>query len=354
MDIMVLEGDGIGPEIVSSVIEIISALKDNYGLKIDLQTYDVGAVTTEEGKWTLEKVVDEARRFRAILKAPMGDPSIRNKGGTEAALDIILGLRFQLDLFANVRPVKLFPGVKSVLRGYDGEGSIDYTIIRENSEGLYASHFGGLVLRDEIAIDDQIITRKGSERIFRYAFELAKKSSGNPSHGKKIVTCVDKSNVLKSFAFFRKIFVEVSKGYKDIETRLMYGDAMAQYMLLHPDELNVIVTENMFGDLLSDLGAATVGGLGFAYSANVSEERGMFEPVHGSAVDIAGKGIANPTAMIMSLSSMLEWLNFDKEARIVENSLLDTLKAGIRTPDMGGNYKTSQFTNKIIDNLLKD
>jgi 3-isopropylmalate dehydrogenase len=165
---------------------------------------------------------------------------------------------------------------------------------------------------------------------------------------------VDKSNVLKSFAFFRKIFVEVSKSNQEIETKFMYADAMAQYMLLHPDELNVIVTENMFGDILSDLGAATVGGLGLAYSANVSEDRGMFEPVHGSAVDIAGKGIANPTAMIMSLSLMLKWLNFDKEAWKVENSLFNTLKAGVKTPDMGGNYKTSQFTNKIINNLVKD
>ncbi|MEM3860100.1 MAG: isocitrate/isopropylmalate family dehydrogenase, partial [Candidatus Micrarchaeaceae archaeon] len=257
-------------------------------------------------------------------------------------------------LFANIRPVKLLPGVKSVLKGYDREGSIDYTILRENSEGLYASHFGGLILHDEIATDEQIITRMGSERIFRYAFKLAEKSSGNPREGKKVVTCVDKSNVLKSFAFFRKIFVEVSKNYQDIDTEFMYADAMAQYILFHPDKLNIIVTENMLGDILSDLGAATVGGLGLAYSANVSEERGMFEPVHGSAVDIAGKGIANPTAMIMSLSSMLEWLGFEKEAKKVENSLRDALRAGVKTPDMGGDYKTSQFTKEVIDNLTKD
>ncbi|MEM3907364.1 MAG: isocitrate/isopropylmalate dehydrogenase family protein [Nitrososphaerota archaeon] len=354
MEVMVLEGDGIGPEIVKSATEIISVLKDNYGLNIYPEIYDIGSRTVRDGKWTLEKVVNEAKRFNAILKAPMGDPSIRNDSGTEVALDIILGLRFELDLFANIRPVKLLPGVKSVLKGYDKEGSIDYTILRENSEGLYASHFGGLILHDEIATDEQIITRMGSERIFRYAFKLAEKSSGNPREGKKVVTCVDKSNVLKSFAFFRKIFVEVSKNYQDIDTEFMYADAMAQYILFHPDKLNIIVTENMLGDILSDLGAATVGGLGLAYSANVSEERGMFEPVHGSAVDIAGKGIANPTAMIMSLSSMLEWLGFEKEAKKVENSLRDALRAGVKTPDMGGDYKTSQFTKEVIDNLTKD
>ncbi|MEM3860093.1 MAG: isocitrate/isopropylmalate family dehydrogenase, partial [Candidatus Micrarchaeaceae archaeon] len=139
MEVMVLEGDGIGPEIVKSATEIISVLKDNYGLNIYPEIYDIGSRTVRDGKWTLEKVVNEAKRFNAILKAPMGDPSIRNDSGTEVALDIILGLRFELDLFANIRPVKLLPGVKSVLKGYDREGSIDYTILRENSEGLYAS-----------------------------------------------------------------------------------------------------------------------------------------------------------------------------------------------------------------------
>jgi len=283
----------------------------------------------------------------------MGDPKLVGESGTEKALDIILGLRFSFDLFANIRPIRLMPGITSILRDTKGENSIDYTIVRENSEGLYSSHFGGMVLRNSVAIDNQIITREGTERISRMAFEIAKKSKGAPSNGKRSVICVDKSNVLKSFAFFSKVFDEIASEFPEIGSEHIYGDAMTQYMLYHPGDLNVMVTENMFGDILSDLGAATVGGLGFAYSANLSNKIGMFEPVHGSAVDIAGRGIANPTAMIMSLSSMLEWLKFDKEARKVENALFNALKSGVKTPEMGGDYNTSQFTKKIVDNLMK-
>ncbi|MEM4066231.1 MAG: isocitrate/isopropylmalate family dehydrogenase [Candidatus Micrarchaeaceae archaeon] len=223
-------------------------------------------------------------------------------------------LRFKLDLFVNIRAVKLLSGGKSVLKGYDREGSIDYTILKENSEGLYASYFGGLIFYDEIATDEQIIIRKGSERIFRYAFKLAEKSRGNARNEKKVVMWVDKSNVLKYFAFFRKIFVEISKNYQDIDTEFMYADSMAHYILFHTNKLNVIVTENMLGYILSDFSVATIEGLSLAYSANVLEEKGMFEPVHRIAVEITGNGIANLTAMIMSLSAMLEWLRFEKDA----------------------------------------
>ena len=187
----------------------------------------------------------------------MGDLALIGESGKEMALDIILGLRFHFDLFANVRPVRLLPGVSSILKGCDEDRRVEYTLIRENSEGLYSSHFGGLVFRDEIAIDNQIISREGSRRISQYAFELARRSNGSPLDSKKSVTCVDKSNVLKSFAFFRKVFREVAGEFPDVEPRYMYGDAMAQYMLFHPQNLSVIVTENMIGDILSDLGAAT-------------------------------------------------------------------------------------------------
>jgi len=348
-----MEGDGIGPEIMKSALEILKALEENFGLRVNPISYDIGARTVDEGKWDLQKILNEAQHYKAILKAPMGDPKLVGESGTEKALDIILGLRFSFDLFANIRPIRLMPGITSILRDTKGENSIDYTIVRENSEGLYSSHFGGMVLRNSVAIDNQIITREGTERISRIAFEIAKKSKGAPSNGKRSVICVDKSNVLKSFAFFSKVFDEIASEFPGIGSKHIYGDAMTQYMLYHPGDLNVMVTENMFGDILSDLGAATVGGLGFAYSANLSNKMGMFEPVHGSAVDIAGRGIANPTAMIMSLSLMLEWLKFDKEARKVENALFNALKSGVKTPDIGGDYNTSQFTKKIVDNLMK-
>ena len=351
MEIMVLKGDGIGPEIMESSLNILNLLTENYNLKLDPVEFDIGAETISTGKWKLSAIIEEARKFRAILKAPMGHPKLRNAGGTEDALDVILGLRSELDLYANVRPVRKLPGVQSVLRGYEDPGSINYTLVRENSEGLYSSHFGGQILRDEVAVDNQIITRKGTERISRYAFELAEKNYNGNRENRKKVTCVDKSNVLKSFAFFRKIFEEVSKDYPDVATQYMYADAMTQYMLFHPGELDVIVTENMFGDVLSDLAAATVGGLGFAYSANLSENAGMFEPVHGSAVDIAGKGIANPTAMILSTTMMLGWLGETKYSNIVEKALSAVLADGIRTTDMGGNVKTKEFTGKVMEKM---
>ncbi len=352
MQVMLMEGDGIGPEIMKSAEKILATLNENFNLKIEPVRFNIGAKTVESGEWDLDKITNEFAKFKAILKAPMGHPALVGKYGTEKALDIILGLRFNFDLYANVRPVKLLPGISSVLKGYDNGKTIDYTLIRENSEGLYSSHFGGLVLRDEIALDNQVISRKGTERISKVAFKMAEQSNGSPKDKKKRVTCVDKSNVLKSFAFFRKIFNETAKNNPGIETQYMYGDAMAQYMLFHPDLLNVIVTENMFGDILSDLGAATVGGLGLAYSANLSEERGMFEPVHGSAVDIAGKGIANPTAMILSAVMMIEWLGYGNYGTLLENSLFSVIKKGIKTPDIGGTSGTEMFTDAIIESLL--
>ncbi|MHB1708136.1 MAG: isocitrate/isopropylmalate dehydrogenase family protein [Thermoplasmataceae archaeon] len=351
MEIMVLQGDGIGPEIINSAMKILDVLNENFSLKIEPSIYDIGAKTMDSGKWTLPKILDEAVKFKAILKAPMGDPELVGEDGTEKALDIILGLRFNMDLFANVRPVRLLPGISSVLKGFEAKNSIDYTIVRENSEGLYSSHFGGLILRDQVAIDNQIITREGTQRIAKVAFELARKSKGSPENGSKVVTCVDKSNVLKSFAFFRRVFKEVATNYPDVSTKYMYGDAMAQYMLLHPQNLNVMVTENMFGDILSDLGAATVGGLGLAYSANLSEKRGMFEPVHGSAVDIAGKGIANPMAMILSMAMMTEWLGYNKYREIIEKALFSVINQGAKTTDLGGKLGTEAFTNKIVHEL---
>lgn len=353
MDIMMLKGDGIGPEIMESSSRIVGVLNENFGLKMNLVPYDIGANSVASGKWTLQKIIDEAEKYKAILKAPMGDPNIVDESGTETALSVILGLRFSLDLFANVRPVRLLPGINSVLRGFDGKEKIDYTIIRENSEGLYSSHFGGLVLRDEVAVDNQIITRHGTERISKLALDMARKSSGAPVDGKRNVTCVDKANVLKSFAFFRRIFKEVAKGYPDVETHFMYADAMTQYMLFHPQNLNLIVTENMFGDVLSDLAAATVGGLGFAYSANLSYDRGMFEPVHGSAVDIAGKGIANPIAMILSTTMMIEWLGEGKAKEITEKAMFTAISKGARTPDMGGALSTGKFTDAVLNELVK-
>ncbi|MGC9124333.1 MAG: isocitrate/isopropylmalate family dehydrogenase, partial [Thermoplasmata archaeon] len=213
MEFMVLKGDGIGPEVMESALNIINIFNTNFFLKLEPISYDINARTLKQGKWNIDKVLEEAKKFKCILKAPMGDPDIRNVEGTEAGLDIILSLRFKLDLFANVRPVRLFPGVISPLRKFEKPFSIDYVILRENSEGLYSSHFGGLNLRDELAIDIQTITKMGAERIAEIAVDLTKKSNGRPLDGKKVLTIVDKSNVLKSFAFFRKVVSNYASKY---------------------------------------------------------------------------------------------------------------------------------------------
>jgi len=204
MDIMVIEGDGIGPEIMDCCLKVIKNFNEKFNINMETVIYDINTRNLDEGKWKLEKVIEEAKKYKCILKAPLGDPNIRGKQGTEIALDLIIGLRINLDLYANIRPVKLFPGINSPLRKYTKQYQIDYVILRENSEGLYASHFGGQILRDELALDTQVITRKGCERIFKMAFELSRKSRGNPIRNEKIVTCVDKSNVLKSFALLEK------------------------------------------------------------------------------------------------------------------------------------------------------
>ncbi len=346
MEIMVITGEGIGPEIMKSALDILDRLKENFQCNVEPILYeDINAASFEKGKLTLEDITNEARKYKAILKAPLGNPNIRNKDSTEAGLDIILGLRFNLDLFANLRPVKLLPGVPTILKGYDdGKKTIDYTIVRENTEGLYSSHFGGLVLRDEVAIDNQTITRKGTERISKFAFELAKKTR-RKNLEKRTVTCVDKSNVLKSSYFFRKIFDEVAQKYHTINHTYMYADAMAQYMILNADKVDVVVTENMFGDLHSDLGSATVGGLGLAPGANLSEKFGMFEPVHGSAPDTAEKGIADPTAMILSTAMMPEWLGFQNEPNFVEKALCNVLERSHEKSSfvIGGAEKLQNF-----------
>lgn len=350
MKVMVLPGDGIGPDIVKSSLAVIDRLNENYGCNLEPEINNINAEAFATGKSTLDELIEDVSKYKVMLKGPMGVPETRNKEGTEAGLDIVLGLRFRLDMYANVRPVKLLPGISSVLRGFGDGKTIDYTIIRENSEGLYSSHFGGLVLRDEVGVDTQTITRKGTERISRFAFELSRKSKGNP-YGEKSVTCVDKSNVLKTFSFFRKVFTEVAGNYSDIKPMYMYADAMTQYMLQKPDTLNVVVAENMFADLLSDLGAATVGGLGITPSGNFSDRIAMFEPVHGSAPDIAGKGIANPTAILLSTAMMLDWLGMSEASGALEKAVYDNIANGRTTSDLGGKLNTEQYTQEVLNKI---
>jgi 3-isopropylmalate dehydrogenase len=259
-----------------------------------------------------------------------------------------------LDLYVGLRPIKLYPGVKSPLRLGD-EQRIDYVMLRENTEGLYASRGAGVRVGSHVATDTLVVTRSGTARICRQAFELARRRAGAPADGQRRVTCVDKANVLKSYAFFREVFDEVAADYPEIEATHAYIDAMTMYLVQAPSRYDVIVTENMFGDLLSDLGAATVGGLGLAPSGDIGDHYGLFQPSHGTAPDIAGKGIANPLAAILSAGLMLKWLGrrdgataLQAAGRRVETAVEAVLREGrVLTPDLGGRASTSAVGDAV-------
>jgi len=306
-EICVVHGDGIGPEVGKATLRVLEAA---FGESIPLRfkEYPAGAQHfLETGESFPKETFEACRAADAILHGAAGMPGVVHPDGTEAGLDFTLTLRSKLDLYVNVRPIKLLPGVRSPLR--DGTpNSIDYVIVRENSEGLYAARGAGTLLRDEIAVDPLVQTRKGIERIVRFAFDLARSRNGAPHDGRRRVTCCDKANVLRSYAFFRSVFDEVAVQYPDIEAEHVLIDAMTVHLINRPSHYDVIVTENMFGDIISDLGAATIGGMGMSPSAELGDGYGFFQASHGSAPDIAGKGIANPYGTVLAAALMLNWL----------------------------------------------
>jgi 3-isopropylmalate dehydrogenase len=274
------------------------------GIALATETLPAGAACWRDTGSALPKAtMGRARAADAILLAAMGDPAIRYPDGTEIAPQ--LDLRFDLGLYAGVRPVRPVPGVRIPLADPRAR-EMDFVVLRESTEGLFASRGKGTLENDARATDTMVITRAVSERLFDFAFALARSRRDGP--GKNLVTCVDKANVFTSFAFFRKVFDERAAAYPDVRAAHAYVDAMALDFVRRPWELDVLPTENMFGDILSDLGAGLMGGMGFAPSADIGDAHAVFQPCHGSAPDIAGRGLANPTAMILSGAMMLEWL----------------------------------------------
>ena len=285
-------------------------------------------------------------------------PGVVYPDGTEVGNDLHLRLRFRLDLYANVRPIKLLPGVMSPLRAFEN-GGIDYVIIRENTEGLYASRGAGVVLRDEFASDSLVITRKGTERVARFAFDLARQSGGAPRDGKARVTVCDKANILRSYAFFRAVCDDVHQNYQDVEIDYAYADAMTVHLLKRPDFYNVIVAENMFGDIISDLGAATVGGMGISPSGEIGDKHALFQGAHGSAPDIAGQNLASPVATILSAVMMLKWLGkkhndtqLIEAGDRIEAAVGSVLSERIAVPrDLGGTASCTEMTEAVCKAL---
>jgi len=348
--IVVLPGDGIGPEIVDAALDVLEAVQElTGGFALVYEYHPAGAgCYRDTGEAISQQAIEAFRTADATLKGPVGLPDVRKPDGTEAGL---LGgiLRVGFDLYANVRPIRLYPNAITPLAGRSAD-DIDYVIVRENTEGLYLSRGVGLVT-PQAATDSLLLTARGCERIARFAFKTAlEKKRGAPEDGRRRVTLVDKSNVLRSFAFFRRIFLKVAEEFPEVAAECLYVDAAAAALVSRPHHFQVIVTENLFGDILSDLGGATIGGLGMCPSANIGDRLAYFEPIHGSAPDIAGRALANPVSQILSAAMMLSHLGEAAAAEMITSALWQVYARG-RLPFQPGGTLTGGAP--VVANALK-
>lgn len=345
--IAVVPGDGIGPEVIAEAVRVAERLGQTHGLKLDFTHFDWGAekflrdgVTLPAG--ALEMLTTD---FDAILAGAFGDPRVPSNQHAE---EILLGMRRGLDLYINLRPVRLLHERLTPLRGR-GASEIDFVVFRENTEGAYCGA-GGFLKKgtdDEIATQEELNTRRGVERIIVAAFEYAR------AQKRTKVTMADKSNVQRFGGdLWQRVFKEVATDYPEIEAKHQYVDAMAMFMVLDPGQYQVIVSNNLFGDILTDLGAAIQGGLGLAASGNIHPGRvSLFEPVHGSAPPLAGTGKANPVGAILTLAMMLDYLGFSNESLAVEKAVKDAITAEETTADLGGSLSTSQAGEAIAGRI---
>ena len=327
--ISVIRGDGIGPEIMDATLKVLDAM--NLGLQYEF--VDAGLSALEKtGELLPEATLESIARNRIALKSPLTTPV------GEGFTSINVSLRKKFDLYANVRPAKSFPNTKSRF-----PAGVDVITVRENTEGLYIGDGQTITEDGELATSTSRITHKGAERVVRYAFELAKKT------GRKKVTVVHKANILKTTSgLFLKTAREVAAQYPEIECNEMIVDNTCMQLVMKPEQFDVIVTTNLFGDIISDLCAALVGGLGLAPGANIGDENAIFEAVHGSAPDIAGKGIANPCALLLAAGQMLDHLGQTDKAEKLRNAIVETLEAkDSLTPDLGGTGTTQTFAEAI-------
>lgn len=348
--IAVLGGDGIGPEVMAPALEILRKIETKSDIAFRFTEAPAGAGHYREtGKSMPDSTIRLCEEADAILLGACGLPSVRYPDNTEIAPQI--ELRFQFDLYAGVRPARLIPGVPSPIVGADARG-IDLVLIRESTEGLFAS-MGKGVVTDSEARETMVITRHTSQRLFEFSFRLAerRKARGRPGG----LACVDKANVFRAFAFFREIFDEVAKRHPDVKADRIYVDACSAFLVKRPWDFDVLVTENMFGDILSDLTASLIGGLGMAPSADIGDRHAMFQPCHGTAPDIMGQGKANPTAMILSTAMMLDWLadkhgveSAAEAGERIEQAVDKAYADGIRPTELGGPSGTADVTRAVL------
>src|SRR6202521_5676148 len=349
--IAVIAGDGIGTEVMAPALELLRKLeRSHFGLKFRFTEAPAGATHYRETGTALpEATVKLCEDADAILLGACGLPEVRYPDGTEIMPQV--ELRFLFDLYAGVRPARLVPGVPSPIVGADKHG-IDLVLIRESTEGLFASLGKGVVTHDE-ARETLVITRKTCERLFDFSFRLAerRKARGRPG----ALTCVDKANVFKAFAFFREMFDEAARRHPDVRTDRLYVDACSALLVKRPWDFDVMVMENMFGDILSDMTAGLIGGMGMAPSADIGDRHAVFQPCHGTAPDIMGQGKANPTGMILSTAMMLDWLA-DKHGleaaaeagERIEQAVDKAYAQGIKPMEFGGNNGTADVAKAVL------
>ena len=352
--IAVFPGDGIGNEIMSACLNVLCLLeKTTGGFRLKTEIVPAGAqFYSESGCDISDDNLEKAREADAILLGAMGLPNIRYPDGTEISPH--LKMRTVFDLYAGIRPVKSFPNVPGPLAD-PRAAKIDLIVLRESTEGLFASAGKGEIVDDREAHETLVITRSTCERLFDQAFTIARQRKKGGGKGR--VTCVDKANVFKAYAFFRKIFTERAARYPDIDIEYYYVDAMALDLVRRPWDFDVLVAENMFADILSDLGGGIIGGMGMAPCAEIGDHHGLFQPAHGSAPDLAGTGRANPTAMFLSAAMMLDWLGVknDNDACIAAGRALDKAvttgfsSGKIRPIEFGGPHGVGDVEGAVLD-----
>ncbi len=347
--IAVIAGDGIGPEVIAEGIKVLKEVsKLDGGFRFEFEYFPWGCdYYRENGKMMADDGIETLKKFDAIFLGAVGAPGVPDH---ISLWDLLLVIRKSFDQYINLRPVKLLKGAPQVLKNVSEE-DIDMIFVRENTEGEYAGSGSWLFKGkpNEVVIQDGVFSRKGCERVIRYAYELARKE-------KKTLTSISKANALNySMVFWDQIFAEVGKDYPEVETHSYLVDAASMFMVKDPGRFEVVVTSNLFGDILTDLGAAIAGGMGLAAGANLNPERefpSMFEPIHGSAPDIAGTGKANPLATVWSASQMLEHFGYkkwaDRAIECIEEVLCDKK---VLTPDLGGSAKTAEVGDEIVRKL---
>ncbi|MDH3356554.1 MAG: 3-isopropylmalate dehydrogenase [Desulfobacteraceae bacterium] len=347
--ISVIPGDGTGPEVVAEGIKILQTLADKFDFKLNFTYYDIGGEHYKAtGEILPENILESIAESNAIYLGAIGHPDVK-PGILEKG--ILLKLRFYFDQYINLRPVKLYEGVETPLKD-KGPSDIDFVVVRENTEGLYAGAGGCLKhgTADEVAIQESINTRKGVERCIRYAFEYCRKRNQR----KKLTLC-GKTNVLTfAFELWERTFYEVAKEYPDIETDYAHVDAICMWMVKNPEWFDVIVTDNMFGDIITDLGAMIQGGMGIAAGANINPEGiSMFEPIGGSAPKYTGKNIINPIAAISAAQIMLETIGEPMAASLIEESIIRVLRDDLKDVAAGKMGYSTQEVGDLVISYIK-